>query len=76
MPAMVRRAFVTLLSSATIWPIAALAQKLDGVRRDRPRRTLIGFYEPQSYRNGHPAAHNGPVVGSSPASAWRHTQRG
>jgi putative ABC transport system substrate-binding protein len=39
---MVRRAFVTLLSSATIWPIAALAQKGDGVRRVG---VIMGFAE-------------------------------
>ena len=33
MPEMVRRAFVTLLSGAAVWPLAALAQKSDGVRR-------------------------------------------
>jgi putative ABC transport system substrate-binding protein len=42
MPDMVRRAFVTLLSSATIWPIAALAQKGDGVRRVG---VIMGFAE-------------------------------
>jgi hypothetical protein len=30
---LVRRAFVTLLGGAAIWPFAALAEKSDGVRR-------------------------------------------
>src|SRR6266436_8718190 len=39
---MVRRAFVTLLGSAAIWPFAALAEKSDGVRRVG---VIMGFAE-------------------------------
>jgi putative tryptophan/tyrosine transport system substrate-binding protein len=42
MPEMVRRAFVTLLSAAAVWPLAALAQKSDGVRRIG---VIMGFAE-------------------------------
>jgi ABC-type uncharacterized transport system substrate-binding protein len=42
MPEMVRRAFVTLLSGAAVWPLAALAQKSDGVRRIG---VIMGFAE-------------------------------
>jgi putative tryptophan/tyrosine transport system substrate-binding protein len=39
---MVRRAFVTLLSGAAVWPLATLAQKSDGVRRIG---VIMGFAE-------------------------------
>ena len=39
---MMRRAFVTLLGSAAIWPFAALAEKSDGVRRVG---VIMGFAE-------------------------------
>ena len=39
---MTRRAFVTLLGSAAIWPFAALAEKSDGVRRVG---VIMGFAE-------------------------------
>jgi putative tryptophan/tyrosine transport system substrate-binding protein len=42
MPEMVRRAFVTLLSGAAVWPLAVLAQKSDGVRRIG---VIMGFAE-------------------------------
>jgi putative tryptophan/tyrosine transport system substrate-binding protein len=42
MPEMVRRAFVTLLSGAAVWPLATLAQKSDGVRRIG---VIMGFAE-------------------------------
>jgi ABC-type uncharacterized transport system substrate-binding protein len=42
MPEMVRRAFVTLLSGAAVWPLAALAQKSEGVRRIG---VIMGFAE-------------------------------
>jgi putative tryptophan/tyrosine transport system substrate-binding protein len=42
MAEMVRRAFVTLLSGAAVWPFAALAQKSDGKRRIG---VIMGFAE-------------------------------
>ncbi len=42
MPEIVRRAFVTLLSGAAVWPVFARAQKSDGVRRIG---VIMGFAE-------------------------------
>jgi hypothetical protein len=42
MPKMVRRAFVTVLSGAVVWPLAALAQNSDGGRRIG---VIMGFAE-------------------------------
>jgi putative ABC transport system substrate-binding protein len=42
MPDIVRRAFVTLLSGAAVWPVIARAQKSDGARRVG---VIMGFAE-------------------------------